>query len=69
MQIQLGSMEKVAEVETLLVMASSLVNELGIVGQLLIVFLGWLEPTVEIMMRDERLVKNLTDYGQEKGAS
>lgn len=62
-------MEKVAEVETLLVMASSLVNELGIVGQLLIVFLGWLEPTVEIMMRDERLVKNLTDYGQEKGAS
>jgi hypothetical protein len=62
-------MEKVEGAEMLWVMASSTVNGLGIVGPALIVFLGWLEPTVEIKMRDERWVKSWLDYGQEIGGN
>jgi hypothetical protein len=66
---------KVVEVEMLWVTVFSLVKVLGIVGQGLIVgqdlivFLGWLELTIGIMMRDEQRVKCLSDCGQERGVN
>ena len=56
-------------VEMLGAMASSMANGLGIVGLVLIVVLGSLEPIIEIMTTDERRVKNLIYYGQEIGGN
>lgn len=62
-------MERAEVGEMLGEMASSMANGLGIVGPVLIVFLGWLELIIEIMTTDERWVKNLLDCGQEIGGS